>query len=94
MASAAPDLAALVSRHVLGPLRDLRPSERDRILRTVAAFIAAGGSVARTAADLHYHRNTIVNHLRRFEGQTGRSLHQPRDVAEIVFALEAQRLGG
>jgi hypothetical protein len=94
VASAAPDLAALLSRHVLGPLRELRPSERDRILRTVAAFVAAGGSVAQTAAELHYHRNTIVNHLSRFECETGHSLHRPRDVAEIVLALEAQRLAG
>jgi DNA-binding PucR family transcriptional regulator len=71
----------------------LRPSERERILRTVAAYIAGGGSVARTAAELHYHRNTIVNHLRQFERRSGRSLHEPRDLAEIVLALEAERLG-
>ena len=44
--SAAPDLAALLARQVLGPLSVLRPSERERILRTVAAYIAGGGSVA------------------------------------------------
>lgn len=94
LAGAAPDLAALLSRQVLGRLSMLRPSERERILRTVAAYIARGGSVAHTAAELHYHRNTIINHLRQFERQTGRSLHEPRDLAEIVLALEAERLGG
>lgn len=94
LAGAAPDLAALLSRRVLGPLSVLRPSERERILRTVSAYIAGGGSIAGTADELHYHRNTIINHLRRFERQTGRSLHQPRDLAEIVLALEAERLGG
>jgi DNA-binding PucR family transcriptional regulator len=93
IASAALDLAALLSRQVLGPLSALRPAERERILRTVAAYISGGGSVAQTAAELHYHRNTIVNHLRQFERQTGRSLHEPRDLAEIVLALEAERLG-
>jgi hypothetical protein len=94
LAGAAPDLAALLSRHVLGPLLALRTSERERILRTVTAYIAGGGSIARTAAELHYHRNTIINHLRQFERQTGRSLHKPRDLAELVLALEAERLGG
>jgi DNA-binding PucR family transcriptional regulator len=94
LAGAAPDLATLLSRQVLGPLSVLRPSERERLLRTVSAYIAGGGSVVGTADELHYHRNTIINHLRRFERQTGRSLHQPRDLAEIVLALEAERLGG
>ena len=94
MASAAPDLAALLSRQVLGPLAALRPAERERILRTVVAYVAGGGSVAQTAAELHYHRNTIINHLRQFEQRTRRSLHDPRDLAEIVLALEAERLSG
>ncbi len=93
LAGAAPDVAALLARQVLGPLSALRPSERERILRTVTAYITGGGSVARTALELHYHRNTIVNHLREFERWTGRSLHHPRDIAEIVLALEAERLG-
>jgi hypothetical protein len=94
LAGAAPDLAALLCRQVLGPLSAIRPSERERILRTVAAYIAGGGSIAGTAHELHYHRNTIINHLRRFERHTGRSLHQPQDLAEVVLALEAERLGG
>jgi DNA-binding PucR family transcriptional regulator len=92
LTSAAPDVAALLSQQVLGDLSTLRPPERKRILRTVATYIDGGGSVARTAAELHYHRNTIVNHLRQFERRTGRSLHHPHDVAEIVLALEAERL--
>jgi hypothetical protein len=94
LAGAAPDLAALLSRQVLGRLSMLRPAERARILRTVAAFVTGGGSVAQTAAELHYHRNTIISHLRQFERQTGRSLRDPRDLAEVVLALEAERLGG
>ena len=94
LATHAPDLAALLSRQVLGPLSVLRPSERERILRTVSAYIAGGGSIAGAADELHYHRNTIINHLRRFERQTGRSLREPKDLAEIVLALEAERLAG
>jgi len=60
----------------------------------VVAYVAGGGSVAQTAAELHYHRNTIINHLRQFEQRTRRSLHDPRDLAEIVLALEAERLSG
>jgi DNA-binding PucR family transcriptional regulator len=74
---------------VLAPLSALRPAERERLLRTVSSYLAGSGSVAETASELHYHRNTIINHLRQFEECTGKSLHRPRDVAEIVIALEA-----
>jgi PucR C-terminal helix-turn-helix domain/GGDEF-like domain len=94
IAAAAHDLVLLLSRRVLGPLSVLRPSERARILRTVATYIGGRGSVAETADELHYHRNTIVNHLRQFELHTGKSLHIPRDLAEIVIALEAERTAG
>jgi hypothetical protein len=86
------DLTSLLSEQVLGPVLELRPAERARILRTVAAYVAGGGSVAKTAARLNYHRNTIINHLRQFEQRTGRSLHDPHDLVEIVLALEAKRL--
>jgi hypothetical protein len=94
IAAAAHDLALLLSRRVLDPLSTLRPAERERILRTVATYLAGKGSVAETAGELHYHRNTIVNHLRQFEQHTGKSLHIPRDIAEIVIALEAERTAG
>ncbi len=94
IAAAAHDLVLLLSRRVLDPLSGLRPAERDRILRTVATYLAGKGSVADTANELHYHRNTIVNHLRQFEQHTGKSLHIPRDIAEIVIALEAERTAG
>ncbi len=90
--AAAQDLTTLLSRSVLGPLSVLRPAERARILATVTAYVNGAGSVTKTADELHYHRNTIVNHLRQFEQQTGRSLHNPRDLAEIVLALEADRV--
>jgi DNA-binding CsgD family transcriptional regulator len=89
IAAAAPDLVTLLAGRVLAPLSALRPAERARLLRTVSSYLAGSGSVAETAAELHYHRNTIINHLRQFEERTGKSLHRPRDVAEIVIALEA-----
>jgi DNA-binding PucR family transcriptional regulator len=92
--AATPDLALLLSRRVLAPLSVLRPAERARILRTVAAYVNGTGSVSETASELHYHRNTIVNHLRQFEQHTGKSLHNPRELAEIVIALEAERMIG
>lgn len=93
IAEAAHDLARLLSDRVLTPLSGLRPAERERILNTVVVYVGGRGSVAETAGELHYHRNTVVNHLRQFEECTGKSLRKPRDLAEIVIALEATRVG-
>jgi hypothetical protein len=88
--AAAHDLVVLLSQQVLDPLSVVRPAERARILATVSTHLAGSGSIADTAAELHYHRNTIINHLRQFEQLTGKSLHTPRDLAEIVIALEGR----
>ena len=92
--ASAHDLALLLYQQLLESLSELRPKERSRILATVSAYLQGSGSVADTASQQHYHRNTIINHLRQFEQHTGRSLHKPRDVAEIVIALEGSRLRG
>lgn len=42
-----------------------------------------------TARTLFRHRNTVLNHLRRFEELTALDLSRPRDIATAVLALRA-----
>ncbi|MEK8145669.1 helix-turn-helix domain-containing protein [Streptomyces sp. M10(2022)] len=46
----------------------------------------------RAAARLFCHRNTVFNRLRRLEQLTSRSLSRPRDLVEMMLALDAYRL--
>jgi DNA-binding PucR family transcriptional regulator len=63
------------------------PRERAMVSAPDAAHSAA-------AAQLHMHRNTIRNRLRRLEDLTGRSLANPLDLAELHIALECARTLG
>jgi hypothetical protein len=61
-------------------------------LSTVGAWFDASGSTAGTAKRLFCHANTVRYRLRRVEKLTGRSLEDPRDVADIRAAIVALRL--
>ncbi|MGW1979565.1 PucR family transcriptional regulator [Streptomyces sp. NPDC001889] len=89
-ALARPDLAEDFADRVLGPVRALRPAERDELLATLAAWLECGGSTRRAGERLYCHRNTVLNRLRRLEALTGRRLAHPRDAADLAMALEAQ----
>lgn len=86
LVAAAPDAARDSARSVLGALLDQPVERRTSILETFDAWVEAGGSTQETAATLHCHRNTIRYRLDRLEELTGRSLTDPRDVAELVAA--------
>ncbi|MDQ0988023.1 CdaR family transcriptional regulator [Streptomyces sp. V2I9] len=87
-----PELAARLLAEVLGPLLELVPAERALLVGTVEAWLECGGSVGRAAVRLRCHRNTVFNRLRRLERLTARSLTRPRELVELVLALEALRL--
>ena len=91
MLSADPALARELQIQVLAPVLALEPSRRDLLLETLEAWLVADGMVAKVAADLHCHRNTVLNRLRRIEELTGRSLSSPRAVIDLGLALEAFR---
>ena len=86
LVAAAPDAARDSARSVLGALLDQPAERRTSILETFDAWVEAGGSTQEAAATLHCHRNTIRYRLDRLEELTGRSLTDPRDVAELVAA--------
>ncbi|WBO61941.1 PucR family transcriptional regulator [Streptomyces camelliae] len=92
LVAASVDEATRIARTVLARLLDLPREERDRLLETLEQWYAAGGSAADAARKLYCHRNTVRYRLRRLEALTGRSLQDPRAVADLSVALHALRL--
>ncbi|NUR95259.1 MAG: helix-turn-helix domain-containing protein [Kribbellaceae bacterium] len=91
VAAAAPDVMRYFVRKVLGGLDDLAPDDREVLLDTLAAWSTHNGSATETGEFLYCHPNTVRHRLRRIEERTGRSLTDPRAVAELLLALEASR---
>jgi hypothetical protein len=92
LAAAAPDAAGALARSVLGPVLDLPDHDRSTLLGTLRAWFDAGGSAAEAGRRLYCHPNTVRYRLRRLQEHTGRSLDDPRAVAELLAALDALRL--
>jgi PucR C-terminal helix-turn-helix domain/GGDEF-like domain len=89
LAAAAPDAAAELARTVLGGVLDLPAQERSTLLGTLRAWFDAGGSAVETGKRIYCHPNTVRYRLRRLQEHTGRSLDDPRGVAELLAALDA-----
>ncbi|MGG2464124.1 PucR family transcriptional regulator [Streptomyces sp. RGM 3693] len=92
LVAAAPDEAGRIARAVLEGVLRLPAGERDRLLGTLECWFAAAGSAAAAAQLLYCHRNTVRYRLHRLEALTGRSLRDPRAVADLSVALHALRL--
>jgi PucR-like helix-turn-helix protein len=84
-----PELSLYMAAEVLAPLFRLRDTQRERILQTFRVYIEGSGSATETARALHYHRNSVLNHLQALETLTGRSVHSPRQLTELVLAVTA-----
>ncbi|HEY3241348.1 MAG TPA: helix-turn-helix domain-containing protein [Acidimicrobiia bacterium] len=82
------------ARIVLEPVLALDAEARTLLLETLRVWFAAGGSAAEAAKALYCHRNTVRNRLQRLEELTGRSLEDPRGLAELFMASEAVSLLG
>lgn len=98
-----PEALLLTAGDVTGRLLDqwLRPvlalpaAEHEPLLDTLEAWVATGGSAVATAEQVHCHRNTVVNRLRRVAELTGREEVTGTPVpVELVLALRARHLGG
>ncbi|MFE6698311.1 PucR family transcriptional regulator [Streptomyces sp. NPDC057718] len=87
-----PELSTRLLAEVFGPLLTLVPAERSLLVGTLEAWLECGGSVGRAAARLGCHRNTVFNRLRRLERLTARSLSRPRELVDLVLALDVLRL--
>jgi hypothetical protein len=87
----APEIADYFGSTLLAALAPAREQERARLLETVRVHLEGDGSLTETARQLFRHRNTVLNHLRRFEELTGLDLSRPRDIATALLALRAVR---
>jgi hypothetical protein len=92
LAAAAPDAARALVRTVLGPVLDLPAHDRSSLLATLQAWCDTAGSAVEAGKRLYCHPNTVRYRLRRLQEHTGRSLDDPRAVAELLTALDALRL--
>lgn len=88
-----PELAGQLVRLRLGPLLDAPAGERRQLIGTLDAWVATGGSIARTAELTHCHRNTVLNRLRRVGAILGHDVTGAAAQLEMALALRAFRLG-
>ena len=87
-AVSAPEVTAKVADIVIGRFDDLPADERDVLFDTFRAWVQNDGSMAKAAAQLYCHPNTVRYRLHRIEERTGRSLSVPRELAELCLAFE------
>lgn len=87
-----PALASCLATEVFGPLLARAPADRAVLVSTLDAWLECGGSAGRAAVRLCCHRNTVLNRLRRLEALTSRSLSRPRELVEVVLAVDAVRM--
>ncbi|AVV47956.1 PucR family transcriptional regulator [Streptomyces sp. P3] len=92
LVAAAPAEATRLVEVVLRPVLDLPTAERARLLETLGHWFAAGGVASEAAELLFVHPNTVRYRLRRVEKLTGRSLSEPRTLADLGAALHALRI--
>ncbi|NJC84108.1 PucR family transcriptional regulator [Planosporangium mesophilum] len=87
-----PELARQLVELWLAPLMTLPAAERQLLLDTLEMWVAAAGSIRRTAELAHCHRNTVLNRLHRIHQITGRDLTAAAFQVELGLALRAARL--
>lgn len=87
-----PDEAQRLAEQVLGAVLGLQVEDRVKLLSTLNAYVDCAGLVERTADALDCHPNTVRYRLRRIQELTGRSLTDPRQIAELTAAADAFRL--
>jgi purine catabolism regulator len=90
-----PELRAF-QRDVLGPLETSDANRRSEFVRTLDAFLRAGGNHMRAARDLNVHRNTLIYRLERIQELLGGAdLEDPEMRLNLQLALKIRAaLGG
>jgi len=90
-----PELRAF-QRDVLGPLETSDATRRSEFVRTLDAFLRAGGNHMRAARDLSVHRNTLIYRLERIQDLLGGvNLEDPETRLNLQLALKIRAaLGG
>ncbi|MGQ0465809.1 MAG: PucR family transcriptional regulator [Sporichthyaceae bacterium] len=84
------DVMRRLAHRCLAGLDGLTARDRGTLLETLGAWLDTG-SADDAAAALFVHPNTVRHRLRRIQTLTGRSLTEPRAVAELALAYETNR---
>jgi hypothetical protein len=90
-AASAPEVMTRLARAILSGLEPMSAEDRAILLDTFGAWLDHGGSADEAARRLYVHPNTVRYRLRRLEERTGRTLSDPRHVAELSLAFEVDR---
>ena len=89
-----PELRAF-QRDVLGPLEVSDATRRSEFVRTLDAFLRAGGNHMRAARDLNVHRNTLIYRLERIQELLGGAdLEDPEARLNLQLALKIRTAFG
>ncbi len=78
----------------LGPVIAYDERRGTALTQTMAIYFGTGGSLARTAAELHIHVNTVTQRLDRIGRLLGSDWQRPERALEIQLALRLHRLRG
>jgi purine catabolism regulator len=76
----------------MGPLVEHDERKGGELTRTLSGFFEANGNLAKAAADLDVHRNTLVYRLDRISELTGLDLDDPDNRLVLHLALKVQRV--
>jgi hypothetical protein len=90
-AASDPEVMRHVAGSILAPLGQIPADQRAVLLATFGAWLDNGGSASKAASVLYCHPNTVRHRMRRLEQLTGRSLSDPRGIAELSIAFEIDR---
>jgi hypothetical protein len=90
-AASDPEVMRHVAGSILAPLGQIPADQRAVLLATFGAWLDNGGSASKAASVLYCHPNTVRHRMRRLEQLTGRSLSEPRGIAELSIAFEIDR---
>ncbi|MEU6314368.1 GAF domain-containing protein [Streptomyces sp. NPDC047014] len=85
------DVGGFVTR-VLGPVLEYDARRGTELIRTLAAYYAAGGSLSKAKDGLHVHVNTVVQRLDRIARLLGPDWNSPERALETQLALRLHRL--
>jgi purine catabolism regulator len=79
-------------RGTLASISEYDRDQRAELVKTLEAFFANLGNLARTADALHVHRNTLLYRLGRIREISGLDLDDPEDRLALWVALKAHRM--
>ncbi len=84
-------LARALVAHALGPFDALPGAERERLLATLAAWLAHQRHTPGIAAELHIHPQTVRYRMAKLRELLGDALDSPEGRFELELALRARQ---